>query len=163
MAPARLGGDGVAQTAPGRRDFGKQSAGAKWRRRTTTRSEELSAGVERRGLDELERVEKGLGRSTYREGGGEKGTPGGKRPAMAPLIAINGGSHNGEEMGRERGETAARSASSNYREAERLRVAERRGDLAGTRAGGSAMHTGTPARAQARRKGRDPRVGPACR
>jgi hypothetical protein len=50
-----------------------------------------------------------------------------------------GGRHNGEEMGGEReGETAARLASSNQREAERLGVANRRGGPAGARAGSAA-------------------------
>jgi hypothetical protein len=89
----RLGEDGEARTAPGRRDSGKQSTDAAQRRRTAARSEELSMCGER-SLGELGREEQGLGLSTYREAGGEKGTPGGAMAVGGHQNAINGVSHN---------------------------------------------------------------------
>jgi hypothetical protein len=71
-----------------------------------------------------------------------------------PLMAINGGLHNGEEMGRVRGETAGRLWLGGSRRALSGRGSARSGHDAGAR-------PRRRRRVQGRKKGA--RVGPACK
>jgi hypothetical protein len=67
------------------------------------------AGSERRGLGKLGREEQGLSLVFYRGRGTERDAREGKRPVITtPMMAINAGLHNGEEMRGERRETIGR-------------------------------------------------------
>jgi hypothetical protein len=87
----RLGEDGEARTAPGRRDSGKQSTDAAQRRRTAARSEELSMCAERGVWASSAGRSRGSACLLIEKQGERKGLQGEQWPSAAikmPLMAL---------------------------------------------------------------------------